>query len=83
MKAIIGIDVGGSTTKIVASYGGKINFPQFVRAADPITSVYGAFGKFTTQNGLDLSDIEKVIVTGVGSSYIKKSIYGLPLTKAV
>lgn len=83
MKAIIGIDVGGSTTKIVASYKGKINFPQFVRAADPVTSVYGAFGKFTTQNGLELSDIEKVIITGVGSSYIKKPIYGLPLTKAV
>ena len=83
MKAIIGIDVGGSTTKIVASYKGKINFPQFVRAADPVTSVYGSFCKFTTHNVLELSDIEKVIITCVGSSYIKKPIYGLPLTKAV
>lgn len=83
MKAIIGIDVGGSTTKIVASYDGKINYPMLVRAADPMTSVYGAFGKFTTQNGLDLSDIEKVVITGVGSSYIKKPIYGLTCTKAV
>lgn len=83
MKAIIGIDVGGSTTKIVACRDGKINYPQFVRAADPLTSVYGAFGKFTTQNGLELSDIEKVVMTGVGSSFIKKPLYGLNCVKAV
>lgn len=83
MKVIIGIDVGGSTTKIVSSYGGKINAPEFVRADDPLTSVYGAFGKFTTKNGLGLSDIEKVVITGVGSSYISNPLYGLNCEKAV
>ncbi|MBQ9511003.1 MAG: type II pantothenate kinase [Clostridia bacterium] len=83
MKVIIGIDVGGSTTKIVSSYCGKINSPEFVRADDPLTSVYGAFGKFTTKNGLGLSDIEKVVITGVGSSYISKPLYDLPCVKAV
>ena len=52
MKAIIGIDVGGSTTKIVASYKGKINLPQFFRAEDNLTSVYGAFCKFKNQKVL-------------------------------
>ncbi len=83
MKAIIGIDVGGSATKIVASYNGKIISPQYVHAADPVTSAYGAFGRFTTKNGLELPDIEKIIITGVGSSYIEKSIYGIPVIKAV
>ena len=81
MSVVIGIDVGGSTTKIVGfenTIGGKrlIN-PLFVRATDPITALYGAFGKFTDQNGIELSDIDVVKVTGVGSSKINKPIYGL------
>ena len=82
MSTIIGIDVGGSTTKIV---GFKIDKngsrtlipPLFVRATDPVTSVYGAFGKFTLENGLSLSDIDKVLMTGVGSSFITEPIYSL------
>lgn len=81
MSYVIGIDVGGSTTKIVgfdkADGGNKLISPLFVRANDPITALYGAFGKFTDINGIELSDIEIVKVTGVGSSKITKSIYGL------
>lgn len=81
MKTVIGIDIGGSTTKIVAASGGKINFPEFVRAGDPLTALYGAFGKFTVENSIKLSDIEKVYLTGVGASYLKEPIYGLPCEK--
>ncbi len=80
----IGIDIGGSTTKIVAidKTGSELRLfdPLFVRAADPITSLYGAFGKFTVTNGLELSDISKVMVTGVGASCLKTPIYSLPCT---
>ena len=78
MKVIIGIDVGGSTTKIVGFRGEKVLGATFVHAADPITSLYGAFGKFTVEHDIELSDIEKVIVTGAGSSYLKGPLYGLP-----
>ena len=78
MKVIIGIDVGGSTTKIVGFRGDTVLGSTFVHATDPITSLYGAFGKFTVEHRISLSDIEKVIVTGTGSSYIKEPIYGLP-----
>lgn len=78
---IIGIDVGGSTTKIV---GFKIDngkreliSPLFVRATDPITSIYGAFGKFTAENNLALEDIDRVMVTGVGATHMQKPIYSL------
>ncbi len=79
---VIGIDVGGSTTKIVG-FGIKegqwqLIAPLFVRATDPITSIYGAFGKFLVNNDLNLSDIEKVMITGVGSTYVTKPIYDLP-----
>ncbi len=81
MKTVIGIDIGGSTTKIVGfECTGKeprLIAPQFVRATDAITSVYGAFGKFTMQNGLELTDIDKVLMTGVGASFITKPIYSL------
>lgn len=78
MGVIIGIDVGGSTTKIVGfDENRKLIAPIAVKAADPITSIYGAFGKFTDMNCLELSEIEKVLVTGVGSSYLNKSLYGL------
>lgn len=82
MKEIIGIDVGGSTTKIVAFRRGKMLMPQVVKAADPLTSLYGAFGKFTTENGIELDEIKKIIMTGVGSSFADKPIYGLPCEKA-
>lgn len=81
MKTIVGIDVGGSTTKIVAFSGEKMIAPQLVTATDPITSLYGAFGKFTAENRLGLGDIEKVILTGVGSSHLKEPIYALPCEK--
>ena len=82
MRTVIGIDVGGSTTKIVAlkKYDdgrSEIVEPQFVRATDAITSVYGAFGKFTMQNSIGLSDINQVLMTGVGASFIDKPIYSL------
>ena len=81
MSVIIGIDVGGSTTKIVGfrTDGGKRELiePQFVRANDPITATYGAFGKFTDENRLSIKDIDKVMMTGVGSSFVKRDLYGL------
>ena len=85
MSVIIGIDVGGSTTKIVGfqknEQGRLLIDPLFVRATDAITSVYGAFGKFTMQNDLSLSDIDRVLMTGVGSSFIDKPIYSLDCRK--
>ncbi len=81
MKVIIGIDVGGSTTKIVAfTENMTLLAPMSVRATDPLTSVYGAFGKFLAVNELELDDVEQVMITGVGSSYITKPLYGLSCT---
>lgn len=81
MSIIIGIDVGGSTTKIVgfSHEDGKKRLiePQFIRANDPVTATYGAFGKFTDENNIPISEIKKVVMTGVGSSYVKRDLYGI------
>ena len=53
-QIVIGIDVGGSTTKIV---------------------------KFLVVNHLTLSDIAKVMITGVGSSYLTDALYDLPFER--
>jgi len=77
---IIGIDIGGSTTKIC---GFKISDktlmkPFFIKASDQISSLYGAFGKFTVENNINLSEIQKIQITGVGSAFISKDIHGIP-----
>ena len=77
MSIIVGIDVGGSTTKIVGFDGERLLAPQLVKANDPVASFYGGFGKFTSDNNISLSDIEKVMITGVGSSFLGNNIYGL------
>ena len=83
-KTIIGIDVGGSTTKIVGfDANGRLIAPIFIRANDQITSVYGALGKFTTENGIRLSDIDRIMVTGVGSTFVSDDIYGIPCNHVV
>ena len=81
MGMIIGIDVGISTTKIVGLSEGRVISPIRITAADQVTSLYGAFGKFLHDNHIELSDVEQVMVTGVGSAYIDKNIYGIPTNK--
>lgn len=79
MSIIIGIDIGGSTTKIVGfTNEKKIIEPMFVHANDQKTSAYGAFGKFTDTNNIKLSEIEKVMITGVGSTFIGDELYSIP-----
>lgn len=82
-KNVIGIDVGGSTTKIVgfrnsvSDNTSELISPFLVRATDPITSIYGAFGRFTSENSLSLQDIDKIMITGVGATHLDHPIFSL------
>ena len=79
MGIVLGIDIGGSTTKICGfRREGDLITPLSVKADDPISSVYGAFGKFTSLHKIALSEVECVMVTGVGSSFIGEDLYGIP-----
>lgn len=82
MGIVIGIDVGISTTKIVGIRNGAVISPIRISAADPVTSLYGAFGKYLYDNNISLGDIEQVMMTGVGSAYVETPVYGLPTSKA-
>ena len=77
MSIVIGIDVGISTTKIVGvNEQGVVTNPFRIKATDPITSLYGAFGKYLHDNKIKLEEVEQIMLTGVGSAYIDEDIYG-------
>ena len=80
-KIVIGIDVGISTTKIVGLRGGKVVSPIRITAIDPVTSLYGAFGKYLHDNNIQLTEVEHVMLTGVGSAYVKNDVYGVSTSK--
>ncbi len=81
MGIVIGIDVGISTTKIVGLRNGRVVSPIRITAADQVTSLYGAFGKYLHDNKISLQDVEQVMLTGVGASYIDEPVYGIPTQK--
>lgn len=81
MKVRIGIDIGSSTTKIVAFEKERMLEPMVVRADSQVASLYGAFGRYLYENGLDLSNVEGVYITGVGSKHVDKPVYGCPTYK--
>ena len=72
--------MGGSTTKIVAFDQGVIGMLQ-VRAGDQLTSLYGAIGNLLHQYNLNLDQVKKIVLTGVGASLIHEDIYGIPTVK--
>jgi type II pantothenate kinase len=78
MGIIMGIDVGISTTKIVGLRDGRVLSPIRITAADQVTSLYGAFGKYLHDNQVSLQDVEHVMLTGVGAAYINEPVYGIP-----
>ena len=81
MGIVVGIDIGGSTTKIAGFRGEQMMLPVQISADSAVASLFGAFGKFLYDNGLQLEDISQVNLTGVGCSSIKQRIYGLPTYK--
>ena len=81
MSKIIGIDVGGSTTKIVGYDQEQLFSPLLVKANDPVSSIYGAFGRFLNENKLQLNEIDRIMITGVGATFIEENIFDIPTYK--
>lgn len=77
MSILIGLDIGGSTTKIVGFDGKKLLEPLWVEANDQVASAYGALGKFTEKHHIPLKNIRKIMATGVGLSYLEGDIFGI------
>lgn len=78
---VIGLDIGGSTTKIIGLHEGRLIGREWVRANDPVASAYGAVGKFISQNRLGIRDIARIRVTGVGASHLSGDLLDVPTVK--
>ena len=78
---VLGIDIGGTTTKIAGFRKARVCGVISVKADDPVTSASGALGKFTDAFSLKLKDIEKIAVTGVGANFLGRELFGIPLQR--
>ncbi|HWQ58398.1 MAG TPA: type II pantothenate kinase [Clostridia bacterium] len=78
MSVILGIDIGGSTTKVAGFHasGERISMLQ-VEASDRLTSLYGAIGNFLSTNRVPLSEVSRFVLTGVGAALVDGAIYGV------
>ena len=81
MSVVLGIDVGGSTTKIVGLHDEKLVGTMQVRAEDQLTSLFGAIGNFLLKNKIQLSEVTSISLTGVGATFIDEPIYGIETKK--
>lgn len=78
---VIGIDIGGTTTKIVGFEGTSVKQLLTVTANDPVASAAGALGTLLDRTRLPLSGISRTVITGVGASAIRESLMGLPVER--
>ncbi|NJP39536.1 pantothenate kinase [Oscillospiraceae bacterium HV4-5-C5C] len=81
MKLVIGLDIGGSTTKIVGLTGHDIVGQLLVKSDNQIASAYGALGMFLNHYHLKLQDVGRLVLTGVGQTYLDQAILDLPTFK--
>jgi type II pantothenate kinase len=78
---VIGIDIGSTTTKVAAIDLNNDIIKIKTKAIDAITSATGAFGKMIMENHFKLENIEKINITGAGSSKITDNLFGIKTNK--
>ena len=81
MPVVIGLDIGGSTTKIVGLDDAEVMGSLIVRADDPVASAFGAVGKFLNQYKLTLQDVDRIMMTGVGRTFIQGDLLNIKTEK--
>lgn len=83
MKAIIGIDIGGSTTKAVGfNEHGQLLGTLQLTADSPRSCAIQILDRFLQQQDLKPADVKKLVLTGMGSTFIREDLYGIPTLHA-
>ncbi len=77
MKIAVGIDIGATTVKIAGYDKNNIICPLRFDNEEPNKSAIDAFDSFIEKSGILLSDVEKIVLTGVGASYFSEGIYSV------
>jgi len=82
MGVILGLDVGSSTSKIVVmSRDRQILSAQQVTAGEQLTALFGAVGQVLYKSGRELQDVDALALTGVGGSFLKGDVLGIPTVR--
>ena len=72
--SIIGIDIGSSTTKIIEYAENKIINKDIVTNKD-VEQILEEFNN----NNINIKQIEKIVVTGIGADKLKNNKYNIPI----
>ncbi len=78
---IIGIDVGGSSTKAVALQGDQVVKLTLIQTTDPLAAASGVLGKLLTEAGRNLREVEVLAVSGGGARCIGAQLLDIPVRK--
>lgn len=82
MKLILGVDIGGSTTKAVALEDSSLVGFTSVATTDPVAAASGVIGKLLAEYGFKLEDVECIAATGGGARRLRiKEVFGIPIVK--
>ncbi len=74
---IIGLDMGGTTTKGVLISESGIIGKTIVVASDPLAAAAGAIGKLVSEHGISINNIEAIALTGGRTKPLPRRILGL------
>jgi type II pantothenate kinase len=82
MKKIIGIDIGTSAIKLAGFMEDETLFgTSFENGGNKETTVYKALDHFVKEYNLEHKDISRILLTGVGASFVEEDLYGIPTVK--
>ncbi len=74
---IVGLDMGGTTTKAVLISESKVYGKTVVTASDPLAAAAGAVGKLLSELGISVNDIEAIASSGGKTKPLPSKILGL------
>ncbi|RSN73862.1 pantothenate kinase [Candidatus Methanodesulfokora washburnensis] len=78
---VIGLDIGGTTTKAVLLSGDKVKHSVSATGSEPLVSASGALGKLIEEAKIPLSEIKLISCTGGGARHMGCSLLGLKTVK--
>lgn len=76
---IVGLDMGGTTTKGMLVSESGILAKAVVAASDPLAAAAGAVGKLLTEEGIAIEDVEAIALSGGRIRSLPTKILGLPV----
>lgn len=81
MGIVLGVDIGGSMTKIVGRSDETLIGMLQAEAAGQGTTLRDGIDRFLRYHNLELSAVSAIYLTGAGSSFIDEQVYGIKTHK--